>query len=136
MRLSSLWRSTPFRLALTFAVMFIAAFLVAALVTYQLFKQELLGNLDRSITELHALVASTYGDGDLEDLTGTVDTHARLTQPDDSVFALVDPQGRRLAGNFEPRPVADGISTVSGTDLGLAVAEDYRLMAAPSAKTG
>jgi len=129
MRLSSLWRSTPFRLAVTFAAMFVAAFLVAGIITYQLFKQELLDNLDRSITELHALVASTYGTDDLEDLTGTVTTYSRLIRSSERVFALVDANGTLLAGNFNPKDVADGISTECGTRLGLANTGDYRLMA-------
>lgn len=129
MRLSSLWRSTPFRLAVTFAAMFVAAFLVAGVITYQLFKQELLDNLDRSITELHALVASTYGADDLEDLTGTVNTYSRLTRPSERVFALIAPNGSLLAGNFQPEDVADGISTECGKALGLSNTGDYRLMA-------
>jgi signal transduction histidine kinase len=131
MRPSSLWRSTPFRLAVTFALMFVAAFLVAGVITYQLFKQELLANLDRSITELHALVASTYGTDDLEDLTGTVNTYSRLTKPSERVFALVDPSGTIIAGNFNPPDVADGISTEPGTRLGLDHDGDYRVMAGP-----
>jgi signal transduction histidine kinase len=109
--------------------MFVAAFLTMGVATYQLFKRELLNNLDRSITELHALVAATYGTDDLEDLTGTVETYSRLTQPGERVFALVDPRGTKLAGNFEPGPVPDGMSREVGSRLGLHSDIDYRLMA-------
>lgn len=129
MRLGSLWRSTPFRLAVTFALMFIAAFLMAGVITYQLFKQELLDNLDRSITELHALVASTYGTDDLEDLVGTVNTYSRLTRPSERVFALIDPSGAMIAGNFKPPAIFDGVSTECGSQLGLGNSGDYRVMA-------
>ncbi|MGV3549604.1 sensor histidine kinase [Rhizobium sp.] len=128
MHLASLWRSTPFRLALTFAVLFVSAFLVAGIVTYQLFKQELLDNLDRSITELHTLVSSTYGGDDLEDLTATVSTYSRLASTRDHAFALVGPAGNLIAGNFTPSGAQTGITTESGVTLGLKYSGDYRLI--------
>ena len=131
MRLASLWRSTSFRLAVTFACIFVTAFLVAGAITYQLFKRELLNNLDRSISEMHTVVGSTFGTDDLEDLLTAVDSYARLTQPRDRVFALVDKSGKLLAGNFHPDAVRDGISTVEADDLGLKLGGDYRVMAGP-----
>ncbi|MDB5524416.1 MAG: qseC [Rhizobium sp.] len=131
MRLGSLWRSTPFRLALTFACLFVAAFLIAGVITYQLFKRELLDNLDRSITEMHTVVGSTYGSDDLEDLVTTVNSYARLTAPRDRVFALLDASGKLVAGNFHPDNVADGMSTVEAEEIGLKFGGDYRVMAGP-----
>lgn len=129
MRLGSLWRSTPFRLALTFACLFVVAFLIAGVITYQLFKRELLDNLDRSITEMHTVVGSTYGSDDLEDLVTTVNSYARLTAPRDRVFALLDASGTLVAGDFHPDSVADGMSTVKANELGLKFRGDYRVMA-------
>lgn len=131
MRLASLWRSTSFRLAVTFACIFVTAFLIAGVITYQLFKRELLNNLDRSITEMHTVVGSTFGTDDLEDLLTSVDSYARLTQQRDRVFALVDKSGKLLAGNFHPDAVRDGMSTVEASDLGLNIGGDYRVMAGP-----
>ena len=131
MRLASLWRSTSFRLAVTFACIFVTAFLVAGVITYQLFKRELLNNLDRSISEMHTVVGSTFGTDDLEDLLTSVDSYARLTQPRDRVFALVDKSGKLLAGNFHPDAVRDGMSTVEASDLGLKLGGDYRVLAGP-----
>ncbi len=81
MRLGSLWRSTSFRLAVSFACIFVTGFLIAGVITYQLFKRELLDNLDRSISEVHSVIGSTYGDNDLEDLLISVDNYARLNRP-------------------------------------------------------
>lgn len=131
MRLASLWRSTPFRLAVTFACIFIAAFLIAGFITYQLFKREIFDNLDRSIREIHTVIGATYGSDDMEDLLASVDSYARFTKPRDRVFALVDKSGERLAGDLHPEAVADGISTVKASRLGLAFEGDYRVMVGP-----
>jgi signal transduction histidine kinase len=131
MRRASLWRATSFRLAVTFACIFVIAFLFAGIITYQLFKQKLLGNLDRSIAEMHTAIASTYGTNDLEDLLASVDTYARLTQPRDRVFALADKSGKLLGGNFQPAAVLDGLSTADAEDLGLQLRGEYRVMAGP-----
>ena len=51
MRRFSLFRSTPFRLALAFAGLFVAAFLATGLVAYHLMKSDLATSLDRSVDE-------------------------------------------------------------------------------------
>lgn len=131
MRLGNLWRSTSFRLAVTFACIFVTGFLIAGVITYQLFKRELLDNLDRSISEVHSVIGSTYGDNDLEDLLISVDNYARLTDPKDRVFALIDKSGKSLAGDLHPNSVADGMSTVLASQLGLKGDSEYRVMAGP-----
>lgn len=75
MHRARLLRSTPFRLALTFGLLFILAFLMAGLVTYQLLKRELAQALDTSVRETYSVVASTYSSNDLEDLVTAVNTY-------------------------------------------------------------
>ncbi|MBL0373972.1 HAMP domain-containing histidine kinase [Rhizobium sp. KVB221] len=132
MSLSSVWRSTPFRLAVTFACIFVAAFLLAGVITYQLFKKELLDNLDRSMRELHTVIASSYDTNDLEDLTATVGTYARLNKPRERVFALFDSAGTMIAGNALPNSVPDGLSTARARTLGFNFSGDYRVIAGPA----
>ena len=64
----SLLRSTPFRLALTFAFLFVLAFILSGAIVYQLMSAELAGRLDEAIQETYSVVAVTYSENDLEDL--------------------------------------------------------------------
>ncbi|MCD7111501.1 HAMP domain-containing histidine kinase [Rhizobium sp. DKSPLA3] len=130
MRRARLWRSTPFRLAMTFGLVFVIAFVVTGLVTYRFLKQELLGELDASIMEIHALLSSTYAPDDLEDLISTVNTYARLTEADQRIFSVIDADGRQIAGNFSGKRVPDGISDVPSQLIGLEGDVDYRVMSA------
>lgn len=123
-----LWRSTPFRLAVTFGVMFIVAFLVSGIVTYQLLKRELSASLDRSIAETHAVVTSTYAAEDIEDMLTTVQTYAQLNSPNERVFLLEDAAGKKLAGNLVAGEFADGLSTRTAKAIGLKGEANYRLL--------
>ena len=73
-----LLRSTPFRLALSFGLFFIVAFLIAGLVAYGLMKRELARSLDVSIKDTYSVVASTFSTNDLEDLVAAVSTYSAL----------------------------------------------------------
>ncbi|TIU70530.1 MAG: two-component sensor histidine kinase, partial [Mesorhizobium sp.] len=59
-RRSSLLRSTPFRLALTFAFLFLLAFILSGAVVYQLMSASLARQLDQSIKETYSLIAATH----------------------------------------------------------------------------
>lgn len=131
MRRARLWRSTPFRLAMTFGLVFVIAFVITGLVTYRFLKQELLSELDASIMEIHALLSSTYAPDDLEDLISTVDTYARLNEADQRIFSVIDANGGQIAGNFSGKQVPDGISDVPSPVIGLEGDVNYRVMSAP-----
>lgn len=124
-----LLRSTPFRLALSFGLLFILAFLVAGVVTYQLLKRELSQALDESVQETYSVVASTYSPDDLEDLIAAVNTYANLNNTEDQVFLLVDSKGQRLAGNVPLFEAKDGLSTVQAADLGIRSDDRIRFQA-------
>ncbi|OBZ95623.1 histidine kinase [Pararhizobium polonicum] len=124
-----LWRSTPFRLAVTFGSMFILAFLMSGFMTYQFLKRELLGSLDRTVSEVYTVVASTYATNDLEDVIGAVDTYARLNGSEERVFSVMDASGKRLAGNVTVPALPFGLSTVEARDIGLQGDARYRVIA-------
>jgi signal transduction histidine kinase len=128
MRRARLWRSTPFRLAITFSLVFVFAFIVTGFVTYRFLKTELQRSLDDSLTEIHAVVASTYASDDLEDLISTVDTYARLNATDERIFSVLDSTGKQLAGNFSGKGLPDGISDTSSEKIGLRGDTDYRVI--------
>ncbi|MBZ9797258.1 ATP-binding protein [Mesorhizobium sp. ES1-4] len=107
---SSLLRSTPFRLALTFAFLFVLAFILSGAIVYQLMSADLAERLDESIKETYSVVAATYTDSDLEDLISTVDSHSRLSPKKEQLFSLIGPDGNRLAGSLIAANLPDGFS--------------------------
>jgi len=128
MRRVSLFRSTPFRLAVAFGGLFVLALLCAGFVAYQLMKADLAAGLDNAARETWSVVAATYGDGDLEDLVSAVDTYARLTKREDRIFVLLGPSGKPLAGNFAIVPPPRGIETLSAHTLGISGDASYRIV--------
>jgi len=124
----SVWRSTPFRLAITFGLVFVIAFVITGFITYQLLRQNLVQELDDSIKEIHAVIASTYAPDDMEDLISAVNTYAHVNKADERIFALIDADGKPIAGNFSGGTLQDGISDVSSEDLCLGGDTDYRVL--------
>ncbi|SDP70166.1 HAMP domain-containing sensor histidine kinase [Phyllobacterium sp. OV277] len=127
MRRIDLLKSTPFRLAVIFAALFIASFLVAGVVTYQLLKHELADRLDQTIQDTYTVLTASYGDGDVTDLSDTVTSHVQSTSRHDRIFLLRSKDGARLAGNIENADVSPGWSTIDSTKLGLQSNERYRV---------
>ena len=115
---SRLLRSTPFRLALAFGLLFILALMVAGIITYQLLKRDLAQALDDSVRDTYSVVASTYSPKDPEDLVAAVEAYARLNNAEDSIFLLVGEKGERLAGNVSLFAAQDGLSTIQAADIG------------------
>ncbi|SCB38268.1 sensor histidine kinase [Rhizobium lusitanum] len=124
-----LLRSTPFRLALSFGLFFIVAFLITGLVAYGLMKRELARSLDVSIKDTYSVVASTFSANDLEDLVAAVSTYSTLKRPEDQVFLLLDPQGEKLAGNVSAAHIEPGLSAIPAAQLGLEEEDPIRVMA-------
>jgi signal transduction histidine kinase len=125
----SLRRSTPFRLALTFGTLVVLAFAMAGGVSYRLLDQALAHRLDDSVNETYSVVASTYAKDDVEDLVAAINTYASLSRANQSLFAVEDKQGQRLAGNFTPPLLPDGLSTIESEDIGLGDGGVYRIRA-------
>lgn len=125
---TSLFRSTPFRLALGFGTLFVSAFLAMGFVAYQLMRAELTAELDKSAREIWAIVAATDTDRELEDIVAAVDTYSRLSKREDRIFVLLDPSGRRLAGNFSKPPTSSGLSLLSAEDAGVDGNANYRVV--------
>lgn len=122
-----LLRRTPFRLALSFALLFVLAFVLSGLVIYQLMRSDLAQRLDEAARENFSVMAATYGDGDLEDLVATVESHAQLTSPKEQLFSLTDADGRHLAGNFVAGNPPDGLSVIPEGRAGLPEGISYRV---------
>lgn len=121
-----LFRSTPFRLALTFAFLFVLAFIVSGGIVYRLMSLDLADRLDESIRETYLVVAETYAANDLEDLISTVDSHSQISTKKEQLFSLTSPGGNHLAGNFIATALPDGFSVVSAQLPGVAPDSRYR----------
>jgi signal transduction histidine kinase len=131
MRRFSLLRSTPFRLALTFAFLFVLAFVLSGAVVYRLMSANLADRLDQSIMETYAVVSATYAGGDLEDLVSSVDNHAQLSPKKDQLFSLTGPDGKHLAGNFSAGDFPHGFSMFDGVAAGAPSGTMFRAYSGP-----
>ena len=97
MHRSEILKSSAFRLALAFSVLFFITFIAAGLIAYQIIMSDLHERLDRTLSETFDMISRSYSDGDLEDLIGTVQTYAASTQGHDRIFYLADGAGPVLA---------------------------------------
>lgn len=127
MRRFSLLRSTPFRLALAFSLLFVIAFVIAGFIVFQVLRADLSERLDSTVKDTYSVVAATYSGSDLEDLVATVDSHATLAKGEDRFFSLVDATGAKLAGSFIAPVLPAGYATASGPALGIPNDDSYRV---------
>jgi hypothetical protein len=130
MRLTSLRRSTPFRLALSFALLFILTVVATGGVMYHLLRNGLNTQLDTALNDTFQVVSSTYAPDEIEDLVTTLDSYANLKPADDGVYSLIDGSGKKLAGNFKTPILPEGVFTVKSAEIGLKGSTVYRLQTA------
>jgi signal transduction histidine kinase len=126
MRRLDLWRSTPFRLALSFAFLFVLAFLLSGLIVYQLMRADLSARLDAAARETFSVIAAAYAGGDLEDLVATVDSHSRLMSGNEQLFSLTAANGDQLAGNLKVSGLPEGFSVIDDRTAGVPAGINYR----------
>ena len=127
MRLANLYRSTPFRLALAFAVLFVCAFLLSGLAAFDLIKKELNARYDNRTKEMFSTITQAYADSDIQDVIDATRAHIAATSGQRSLFLLQAPDGRALAGNVAPGSVPEGWSERPGSDFGIKGDYSYRL---------
>lgn len=125
MRHISLFRSSGFRLAMTFTALFLAATAVASTTAFSVIRQELVNRHERMLREQFDFLVSTYGGGDLEDLTAAVNAYAGASRNQDSVLLLQDAAGEKIAGNIDRVPAKAVNGQTAAADLGLAVDFNY-----------
>ena len=116
---SEIFRSTPFRLTVILGATFFAALAIAGLIAFGLIEHELDQRMDRAITDTFKVIAQSFGDSDLTDLTDTVRSHAGASLDHDRVYALISGDGTVLAGNVARAPSASGWQNLSSNELGL-----------------
>lgn len=114
-----LLKSTPLRLALTFAVLFVAAFLIAGAAAYLTMKENLDQRLDRQILETFTAFRGLYEKDDPSDLQSAIAKLAAAASGHDRVYSVGPPGGPPLAGNIPRSPAATGWVTLYAPSLGL-----------------
>jgi signal transduction histidine kinase len=122
----SVFQSTSFRLALTFACLLFIAFVLSGFTVYQLLRSDLSKRLDAAVRETFSDVAATYAGPDLEDLIAAVDNYSELNTNGERLFSLTDPTGKKLAGNFEGRGMRPGFATLPKGTPGLPDGSTFR----------
>jgi signal transduction histidine kinase len=125
-----LLRSTPFRLAIAFALLFVCAFLLSGFVTFNLIKKELDARYDSHTKELFQVISQTYVESDIQDVIDATRTHIAATTEKRNIFLLQAADGRILAANIPSVPIPDGWSTRPGADFGIHGDFTYRIFAA------
>ncbi|WP_054311061.1 ATP-binding protein [Mesorhizobium sp. 1M-11] len=127
MRLAeSLLRSTPFRLALSFAALVILAFLLSGGIVYQTMSANLNRRLDDSVRQAYSMIATTYAESDVDDLITAVNSHANGSSGNDQLISLTGPQGESLAGNLSAIDLPLGFATVPEGTPGFPDTAPYR----------
>ncbi|TPL94090.1 ATP-binding protein [Mesorhizobium sp. B2-3-12] len=126
-----LLRSTPFRLALTFAFLFMLAFILSGAIVYQMMSADLAEQLDDTIKETYSVIAATYADNDLKELVETVQSHSIRSARKEQLFSLTDAAGNRIAGNFTAAGLPDGFSMFGAEMPGLPPDTEYRAYSGP-----
>jgi signal transduction histidine kinase len=129
MRRHSLLRSTPFRLALAFAVFFICAFLLAGFVTIDLIKHELDTRYDNRTQELFHVISQAFSDSDIQDVIDSTRVHIAATSRQRDIFLLQAADGKVLVANIPAVPVPDGWSRRPGAAFGIPGQYTYRIFA-------
>ena len=126
---TSLLRSTPFRLALVFGVLFICAYFVSGLVAFKFIAKELEVQYAERIRQTFDIISGTYADSDLQDLIDATHVHIAETPDKEMVFLLTAPDGAVLASNIGTRQFSTGWSEFQAATLGIAGASLYRVYA-------
>ena len=130
--LRSLQRSTPFRLMAALGGTFLVFLVLAGIAAFGLIRAELDARMQRQLEQTFAVIAQSYGEDDITDLTDLVRSNSAANASDERVFLLRDAAGTALAGNIVTAPQTDGWSAVPPEALGLPAADaQYQIFSGP-----
>lgn len=127
MRPDSVFRRTPFRLAVAFTALFSIALLLSGIIAYRVMIKELVEWQDRRIEETFRALSQEHADHDREDLAKAVALRIAATRDHENVILLESADGRVLAGNMPAIERRSGWRELSGDALGVDPEYSYRL---------
>ena len=128
MQLPEQFRTTSFRLAIGYAVLFVVSVLVIMGTTYLAATSEMRGIVRSSISEDMAAFRMAIRDGGAQGLEAAVQERSE-NAPDDRFFLLLGPDGKRLEGNLSPQLWKAGIADRRLGDGDVEASADLKLAA-------
>lgn len=127
MRPVKLRDSTPFRLAVTFTLLLVAAFSICGLIVFSFIKSELSTRHDERIKATFDVLARTGAKDNAQALADLVRIHQMANPTRENVFLFKSADGKITQGNIPFLPLNDGFSNLPSVDLGIDQDYDYRL---------
>jgi signal transduction histidine kinase len=112
-----LLQRTPVRLASTFSLLFLVAFLALFTVLYIGISARIDSDMRRRVVETADAIVGFDDPADILQVVNIVDKEAASIRESDFIFMLVDEQGKRLAGNIINVPVFSNWRWVHRRDL-------------------
>ena len=128
MQLPEQFRTTSFRLAIGYAMLFVVSVLVIMGTTYLAATSEMRGIVRSSISEDMAAFRMAIRDGGAQGLEAAVQERSE-NAPDDRFFLLLGPDGKRLEGNLSPQLWKAGIADRRLGDCDVEASADLKLAA-------
>lgn len=121
----SIARSTAFRLAAYYVLVFLASFLVAGTFAYNMIAAYLSDRLDSQVTERYREIESSFAAGGIDGAIKMIGSHGPAIRGQETVYALIRSDGTMLAGNIAPPAAPHGFSTLAARNE---VSPGYRLL--------
>jgi len=121
----SLLRSTAFRTAMSFWLLFILCFGVAGVVFYETLQQRLLDRIDQSIVERAQSIRDIHVRSGIEGVMALANSSANSPMQSTMGFHLSTADGSRIAGNVPICITEMGWDVLRGSDLGVVNDDGY-----------
>lgn len=122
---AELIRSSGFKTAVLFLLLFLGAAAMAGTAAYLIIRQELVHRHRRAVDQDFAFFADLYKASGEEDLVSTLQVHAQSVRAKDRVYILRGPDGTPLAGNVTLPGALPPTGEMSGSAFGIPVDYDY-----------
>ncbi|MCO6386672.1 HAMP domain-containing sensor histidine kinase [Aliihoeflea sp. 40Bstr573] len=126
MRLGKLARSTPFRLAALYVLLFILSLSGGNVVAYNMVAAYLYERLDSHVMERYREIESAYEARGIDGAAAMIGSHGPAIRGQETLYLLRGVQGEFIAGNFRVPAVPTGFSTFTAEVEG-GSSTNYRL---------
>ncbi|MGO4852047.1 sensor histidine kinase [Phaeovulum sp. W22_SRMD_FR3] len=122
-------RSTPVRLALTFAGLMLSSTILVGAIAYATMSTQLAQRQDQHIDETFNLLSEAAREHGSAELIEEIEARISANPESGNVYQLVDATGQIRVGNLQRRPsdLPPGWSSLRGQQLGLASDMQYRV---------
>jgi len=121
-----LLNSMPFRLALTFAALFLICFTVGAAYFYKNVRDNSIRTIDQSLSAKQDSARSVYDEFGIDGVVKVIESHTSNPMELGFGYHLATIDGERLAGNVPSCTTQVGWLDIHGSELGIESDEKYR----------